>query len=277
MTKLYGYYSGHNLFKIFFKAMLVTILVVALSQIFSFSIRYASGQPFTAFLFLMNSVLPVLTAFPISTYIFIQNEKLKKTAAELAEANRLLRIRADTDSMTGLLNRNAFLQRIKPLNKSSQQAALLVVDADNFKNINDAFGHQAGDTALKAIVFALRSQLNKNHIIGRIGGEEFAIFLPDTSSSNALRIAEKLRIAVEQIRFKPANNALYPLSISIGIAMSSGTAASSSTFTTAQLMRMADQSLYQAKAKGRNQVVMNAESLHASSKSASIVEAPAKL
>lgn len=258
MTKLGRSHLRHVLFKILFRAMLVTILVVILGQIFSFSIRYAAGQPFTAFLFMMNSIMPILTAFPISVYIFMQNEKLKKTAAELAEANRLLRIRADTDSMTGLLNRNAFLERIKPLNKTSDQAALLVVDADNFKNINDAFGHQAGDTALKAIVQALQASVSKQDIIGRIGGEEFAIFLPQTNSDTAQIIAEKLRKAVENIQFTPDENSLYPLSISIGIAMSSG------SFTTSQLMRMADQSLYQAKAKGRNQVVMNKESLHAS-------------
>lgn len=251
--------------------MLVTVLVVALSQIFSFSIRYASGQPFTAFLFMMNSILPVLTAFPISIYIFIQNAKLKKTASELAEANRLLRIRADTDSMTGLLNRNAFLERIKPLNKTSDQAALLVVDADNFKTINDVYGHQAGDMALKAIVQALESSLSKQDIIGRIGGEEFAIFLPHTNSDKAQITAEKLRNAVEKIRFIPIDDELYPLSISIGIAMFS------STFTTSQLMRMADQSLYQAKAKGRNQVAINTESLHASSETSKTIVTSAQL
>ncbi|WP_221724610.1 GGDEF domain-containing protein, partial [Ochrobactrum sp. SFR4] len=81
--------------------------------------------------------MPVLTGFPISVYIFIQNAKLKKTTDDLTEANRLLQIRADTDSMTGLLNRNAFLDTIKQLNKTSRQSALLVIDADNFKNIND--------------------------------------------------------------------------------------------------------------------------------------------
>lgn len=150
------------------------------------------------------------------------------------------------------------MERIKPLNKTPDQAALLVVDADNFKNINDAFGHQAGDTALKDIVQALQASVSKQDIIGRIGGEEFAIFLPQTNSDTAQITAEKLRKAVENIQFTPDENSLYPLSISIGIAMSSG------SFTTSQLMRMADQSLYQAKAKGRNQVVMNKESLHAS-------------
>ncbi len=156
--------------QILLKATLVTALVVALSQIFSFSIRLASGQPFTAFVFLMNSIMPVLTGFPISVYIFIQNAKLKKTTDDLTEANRLLQIRADTDSMTGLLNRNVFLDTIKQLNKTSRQSALLVIDADNFKNINDVYGHQTGDKALTAIVDALRMPLRQNDIIGRIGG-----------------------------------------------------------------------------------------------------------
>lgn len=241
--------------QILLKATLVTALVVTLSQIFSFSIRFASGQPFTAFVFLMNSILPVLTGFPISVYIFIQNAKLKKTTDELTEANRLLQIRADTDSMTGLLNRNAFLDTIKQLNKTSHQSVLLVIDADNFKNINDVYGHHAGDKALTAIVDALRIPLRQRDIIGRIGGEEFAVFLPDTNIKPALKIAEQLRYAVEGIPFRPAEGQDYPLTISIGLALSS------IVYTTSQLMRMADQSLYQAKANGRNQIVVNQESL----------------
>ena len=241
--------------QILLKATLVTALVVALSQIFSFSIRLASGQPFTAFIFLMNSIMPVLTGFPISVYIFIQNAKLKKTTDDLTEANRLLQIRADTDSMTGLLNRNAFLDTIKQLNKTSRQSALLVIDADNFKNINDVYGHQTGDKALTAIVDALRMPLRQNDIIGRIGGEEFAVFLPDTEIKPALKIAEQLRYAVEVIPFKPIKGQDYPLSISIGLTLSAP------TDTTSQLMRMADQSLYQAKANGRNQIVVNQEGL----------------
>lgn len=233
----------------------MTALVVALSQIFSFSIRYASGQPFTAFVFLMNSIMPVLTGFPISMYIFIQNAKLKKTSDELTEANRLLQIRADTDSMTGLLNRNAFLEQVKHANKNCTQAALLVIDADNFKNINDLYGHHAGDKALTAIVSALRSSLRVDDLIGRIGGEEFAVFLSNTDMAEAQNIAEQLRKSVEAINFTPLPDQPYPLTISIGIALSSG------IVTTAQLIRMADQSLYQAKANGRNQVVLNQQSL----------------
>ncbi|MCF7644922.1 GGDEF domain-containing protein [Bacillus subtilis] len=249
------------------KATVVTALVVALSQIFSFSIRLASGQPFTAFVFLMNSIMPVLTGFPISLYIFIQNAKLKKTTDELTEANRLLQIRADTDSMTGLLNRNAFLGTIKQLNKSSRLSALLVIDADNFKKINDIYGHQAGDKALTAIVDALRLPLRQCDIIGRIGGEEFAVFLPDTDINPALKIAEQLRCAVESIEFHPAEEQDYQLSISIGLAFSAG------AHTTSQLMRMADQSLYQAKANGRNQIVINQESLTSNTKSLDSMDA----
>lgn len=234
--------------QILLKATFVTALVVALSQIFSFSIRLASGQPFTAFVFLMNSIMPVLTSFPISVYIFIQNAKLKKTTDELTEANRLLQIRADTDSMTGLLNRNAFLDKIKQLNKTSRQSALLMIDADNFKNINDVYGHQVGDKALTAIVDALRMPLRQNDIIGRIGGEEFAFFLPDTDIKPALKTAVQLLYAGEVISFHPAEGQDYPLRISIALALSTR------IYTTSQLLRMADQSLYQAKTNSRNSI-----------------------
>lgn len=244
-----------GVYQIIFKATLVTALVVALSQIFSFSIRFASGQPFTAFVFLMNSIMPILTGFPIAAYIFIQNAKLKKTTEELRNANHLLQIRADTDSMTGLLNRNAFLEKIKQFNLSGKHGALLVIDADNFKNINDVYGHQTGDKALITMVNALQHSLRKNDIFGRIGGEEFAIFLPEIDVHFAIQIAEQLRRSVEATPFYPVETQDYPLTISIGIAVSN------SLHTTSQLMRMADQSLYQAKANGRNQIMVNQESL----------------
>lgn len=240
---------------ILFKAAIVTALVVALSQIFSFSIRYASGQSFTAFVFLMNSIMPVLTGFPISVYIFIQNARLKRMSEELTEANHLLRIRADTDSMTGLLNRNAFLEQVKFASKSDHRSALLVIDADNFKLINDAYGHQAGDAALNAIVAALLLPLRPQDMIGRIGGEEFAAFLPNTDMKHARIIAEEMRKAVENIEYSPDGEHSHALTVSIGIAMTHAGC------TTSQLMRMADQSLYQAKACGRNQTIINTESL----------------
>ncbi|MCR2511987.1 GGDEF domain-containing protein, partial [Salmonella enterica] len=83
------------------------------------------------------------------------------------------------------------------------QAALLVIDADNFKNINDLYGHHAGDKALTAIVSALRSSLRVDDLIGRIGGEEFAVFLSNTDMAEAQNIAEQLRKSVEAINFTP--------------------------------------------------------------------------
>lgn len=104
-------------------------------------------------------------------------------------------------------------------------------------------------------------------IIGRIGGEEFAVFLPNTDINPALKIAEQLRCAVESIEFHPAEEQDYQLSISIGLAFSAG------AHTTSQLMRMADQSLYQAKANGRNQIVINQECLISNTKSLDSMDA----
>lgn len=237
--------------KILLKAMLVTLGVIAVSQIVSIAGRHAAGRPFTLFVFMMNSILPLMTALPASLVIFWQNAKLKRALADLSEAHAKLADRSAHDTMTGLLNREAFLEALSHARQSGDNGALLVIDVDYFKRVNDTFGHQAGDKALALIATAIRSSIRDEDIAGRIGGEEFCVFLPDTPRDHALHIAERIRSAVLATSFYPETSDRYQLTVSIGGVMTT------SGQGLPNLMRRADVCLYEAKERGRNTIVFS--------------------
>ena len=125
-------------------------------------------------------VIPIILAGPLFFYLTL---KLR----ELAVANHRLQELASTDALTACLNRGAFttlvdghLDRLPGMG-GDRQGALLVIDADHFKSINDRYGHHCGDYALRAIADAIRSSVRKGDLIGRLGGEEFGVFLPDVA------------------------------------------------------------------------------------------------
>lgn len=158
--------------------------------------------------------------------------------------------RAATDALTGLPNARACHDNVKRMvahaGRSLSPVTALMLDLDHFKQINDRFGHGAGDDALAATGSALRSLLRVSDFAGRYGGEEFLILLPDTDHVGALALAEKLRSAIEAIEIPAIDReitasigaATYPLDALDGDA----------------LMRKADRALYAAKSGGRNRV-----------------------
>jgi diguanylate cyclase (GGDEF)-like protein len=125
---------------------------------------------------------------------------------------------------------------------------VLFIDLDHFKRINDQHGHGAGDTVLKAVAQCAAGQLRRGDLLGRIGGEEFCAFLPNTRPEDAVHVAEKLRQAIETLALNVDGR---PLSVtaSIGVAGASEAGAQMQT-----LQRQADQAMYRAKAEGRNRV-----------------------
>lgn len=157
---------------------------------------------------------------------------------------------AHHDNLTSLPNRILFRQRLSEALRndghSVKQTAALCLDLDNFKNVNDALGHQIGDDLLRAVAKRLRNTLRDHDTLARIGGDEFAIVLPSvTSGEEASVVAQRL---IEAIR-PPVNVEGHNLSVglSVGIALSS-----SVTNTPEQLLRCADMALYEAKRNGRN-------------------------
>ncbi|HZP66748.1 MAG TPA: GGDEF domain-containing protein [Rudaea sp.] len=159
---------------------------------------------------------------------------------------------ATVDALTGINNRRTLDElagrAIAAAHRHKRSLAVLLIDADHFKRINDVHGHEVGDDALRCICAALKRGLRAEDLFGRLGGEEFVVVLPDADETAALASAERLRQAVEQAEFSAERRAV-PLRISIGVAID----APDDDF--ASLLRRADQALYAAKRAGRNRVI----------------------
>ncbi len=160
---------------------------------------------------------------------------------------------ATTDGLTGTLNRTSFIEQaaahLVQAQRRSGSATILMLDADHFKAINDTHGHHGGDTALRALGQAIRAACRPGDIAGRLGGEEFAMLLPDTSEAAALAVAQRLRAAVEQLDLQHADKPIR-LTISIGVASAPHTGSDDLP----ALLRKADRALYEAKEAGRNRI-----------------------
>lgn len=163
---------------------------------------------------------------------------------------------AFTDFLTGLRTRGYFEQQleleIKRSERKKQKFALLMIDIDRFKMLNDHYGHRVGDQILRDVASILMKDMREVDTVARYGGDEFVIILPETSGSGAQFVAQRLRKAVEQSKFFAGSpNQVEHLSLSIGIALFD---------TDAQfrrdLIEFADAALYAAKSGGRNQVVL---------------------
>ncbi len=167
---------------------------------------------------------------------------------------------AVTDPLTGLHNRryaDMHLQQIaKQAHTTGHNYAIMLIDIDHFKTINDTHGHAAGDMVLKAISSRMRANLRAIDLLARIGGEEFLIVMPDTSVDLARLAADRLRRLVNDAPFEIAKGKHpLPVTVSVGVAVETGDAATSST--AAELIARADAALYRAKSAGRNMVSMS--------------------
>lgn len=177
--------------------------------------------------------------------------EMGKDKVEKINANRQLQVLASTDCLTGLYNRSHFIEETKTYLKFAARnqtpLQLLIVDLDHFKDINDTFGHPAGDQVLKQFADYARSILRETDLIGRVGGEEFCLVLQNTDDIGGDIFAEKLRRGVEALHIEYLNQ---PISIRVSI----GIASLCSGETYQSLSRKADTALYQAKESGRNRV-----------------------
>jgi len=172
----------------------------------------------------------------------------------LVESDRAHRRRSTLDPLTGLFNRNALEQRLAELDGEPTSAeeglshALLLCDLDHFKRVNDQLGHAAGDAVLQDVAYTMRATLRAGDSIYRVGGEEILVILPGAGREGAVEIAERLRQAVRERR--PVG---VDVTISIGVAVSQPGPLDSD-----ELVGLADAALYEAKAGGRDRVVVGA-------------------
>ncbi|GAB4087809.1 hypothetical protein GCM10028785_04780 [Hydrogenophaga soli] len=174
----------------------------------------------------------------------------------MRESNQRLRDLASHDHLTGVFNARAFEVQAERLIRLAQRqggdCAMLFVDLDHFKRINDQHGHAAGDVVLRTVAQAVAAQLRQTDVLGRVGGEEFAILLPDTDLAGAQQVAETLRLGVLGLQPDIGGGVRLPVTASIGVAALRGADANLPL-----LRQQADEAMYQAKAGGRNRVVVS--------------------
>nr|WP_283108236.1 GGDEF domain-containing protein [Shewanella electrodiphila] len=172
--------------------------------------------------------------------------------AFLVQSRRFFKRRSQTDYMTGISNRRYTMEQGNKLfalaKKRNEPLAVIIFDIDKFKIINDTYGHAVGDLAIKATASKARHWFKKSDILGRIGGEEFLLILPNTDLDQAVEVAERLRISIEQHQFK-FNDITLEFTISLGVSIKHD-----DSDNLAQMIKAADAGLYKAKNSGRNQV-----------------------
>jgi diguanylate cyclase (GGDEF)-like protein len=177
--------------------------------------------------------------------------EVKKSNEELSLAREALQHQATHDCMTGSMNRSAIVEALdRELSRSARsetRVAVLLIDLDHFKDINDRFGHQAGDVAIIAACTRMQDCVRSHDLLGRYGGEEFLVVIPESDFDTAMQIAERIRkhVAAEPIRWQSNE---ITVTATIGIALSRV------NDTPEQLLRRADLALYEGKNVSRDTV-----------------------
>lgn len=181
-------------------------------------------------------------------------ERIAERTTELAALNRKLEAQAMTDALTHLANRRALFDRfggeLERARRYGRPLAVAMVDVDHFKRFNDTEGHRCGDEALVRVGQALSTGLRRSDVVGRYGGEEFLVLMPETSLDQARETTDRLRRTVEKLDVPGADGGARRLTLSIGVAAFPEQGDSAEALVTA-----ADARLYRAKHDGRNRVV----------------------
>jgi diguanylate cyclase (GGDEF)-like protein len=181
-------------------------------------------------------------------YLLLSREKLQMELARLET----------TDALTDVPNRRGFYQALAPwmalARRPGLPTAMIILSLDQFKRVNDSYGHAAGDAALKSMVETCKKQLRDSDLMGRLGGAEFAIQLPRTGQEDAMMVAERMRRAIEAMPVK-TERALIKLTASMGVTTIRP------DDSTVSLFKRADEALQSAKLRGENQVAQPAQPL----------------
>jgi diguanylate cyclase (GGDEF)-like protein len=206
------------------------------------------GEVIPPAFWVFGAACPALISGPVSFILVRQAEDNRRLNGQLLATQAVLRAQADIDHLTGVLNRAAFYRHAGAYAEEAE-ACILLADIDHFKTINDMHGHAAGDHALRIVARTLQSALRTDDLLGRVGGEEFAILLTAMPVDLAMIIAERARSAIASLDTRTADGVPIAISISIGVApFAAG-------MPLDQALARADAAMYSAKRSGRNRVL----------------------
>ena len=223
---------------------LVSLLLVPLLPNLQALSGMAPGFPVLAF----NAMI-----WPACGIALFAHREYDRLLRRLFDSQRRLMDLAARDELTGLGNRRYFMQRgeeaVRLAARHGRPLSVLMIDIDHFKTVNDRYGHAAGDDVLKFLAVTLSLHSRSTDTCGRIGGEEFALVLPETALAEALKTAERIREAVARTPV-PTDQSAEPIPVTVSI----GAAALAPAQSLDELLEQADRALYEAKGSGRNRV-----------------------
>ncbi len=192
----------------------------------------------------------IVFSIPLAAYIYAVVSLNRKNGLEAYENAYNMHVLSSIDGLSHLLNRRSWYEISKKLFTNEKSVAFIMLDIDHFKNVNDSYGHDAGDMVIQTISRILLEQTRQHDLIGRLGGEEFGIILPHTPVVEAHMVAERIRATIEDTQIHH-NDLILKVTASFGISAKS---AQISDFSS--LVTYGDQLLYKAKETGRNRVVV---------------------
>ncbi|MEN3146722.1 GGDEF domain-containing protein [Neorhizobium sp. IRAMC:178] len=238
------------------KSLFAGLLSLLASLALSFTFVPMLGGEVAGAGLVMTIVCPLAISIPASAVLFSQTERIRRAEAvasdalaKLAAAYEELHWQSRRDGLTGLLNRSAFMEELQTFSREGLTGALVFLDLDHFKSINDRHGHATGDEVLRRTGKILATYDGQLNIAGRLGGEEFALFQGGLTVDEMLRWCKDIRELIEGLDVRSALRSSVPVSASIGaIHCAPG-------FDPHECLRAADVNLYEAKSLGRNRVV----------------------
>ena len=230
------------------KALVICVPIAGVAVALAYGLAQLSGAPVTAASLFSSAMVPILLGVPLIWFLDWQSHRLRGAVLTLTQMRQEAENLAKRDSMTGLYNHQHFMAQIHN-NTKRDDGSLIILDVDHFKSINDTYGDTLGDEALIQVVEAVRKSVRRRDMVGRIGGEEFAVFLQDATRAEAKLIASRIRQSVERIDFVPVAGVREKLTVSVGMAMKS------ELDNVVGAMQLADRRKIKARESGRNRVV----------------------
>lgn len=224
-------------------------------------VKLATGIISIVTAYMLWRLMPSFLAVPSIALLKQRNQELESVKAELERANKTLEARvkqrtfelekqANTDSVTGLSNRFSIIEKLQSnywhFQRYKRTFSVLMIDIDHFKQINDLHGHQVGDQVLEAVAKSIKKTCRQTDFVGRYGGEEFLVLLPETCSEPAAKLAQRIKANIEALS----------LPIEQKVTCSIGVSHIEPGLSQQTLVKQADEAMYRAKNTGRNKVVV---------------------